>query len=53
MRKQNLGRYLLGLGVGIMLGVGQTVTIGKSVWWWTSLIGAVGCCIMIVGLELL
>lgn len=52
-RKNNLGRYLMGLGIGTMLGVGQTIGLPRKFWWWPVIVGVLGVVIMIVGFELI
>jgi hypothetical protein len=48
-----LGRYLLGLGIGIVLGVGQSLSVAaRSLWWWPLAVGAFGFVVMMIGFEL-
>ena len=53
MKRQNLGPYLMGIAIGIFIGVGQMVTIGRHVWWWGSALSGVALVLLMVGFECL
>lgn len=48
-----LGRYMMGVGIGIMIGVSQTLMPwARHHWWWTRAVEIVGLIVMFIGFEL-